>query len=67
MRDDLMARALTLGLIALVVPFALRSMSGGVALPRRVRYSRIARGIAVLFPLLLNGRVRVRSHVASIR
>jgi hypothetical protein len=52
MREDVLARALTLGLIALVVPIALRAIAGKTATNGSVRYSGGARWFAAIFSLL---------------
>lgn len=53
MSEDLATRALTLALIAIVVPLALRAMSGKAAATGRVRYSAAARWIVALCGLSL--------------
>lgn len=52
MSEDLLTRALTLGLIAIVVPLALRMMSGKAAATGRVRYSAVARWLVAVCALL---------------
>ncbi|MFZ5892541.1 MAG: hypothetical protein ACOY0T_15890 [Myxococcota bacterium] len=53
MSGDLATRALTLALIAIIVPLALRAMSGKGAATGRVRYSTAARWIVALCGLFM--------------
>jgi hypothetical protein len=52
MGEDVLARTLTLGLIAIVVPLALRLMTGKAAANGRVRYAAVARWIVAVCALL---------------